>query len=241
MRKGWDTQADNWGRFTRTPGHDAWHDLMNLPAFLSLLPGPGRRTLDLGCGEGRLSRLLAGAGHTMVATDASPGMVALAAGAEPAPAAVVSDAARLPFAAGAFDLIVAYMCLHDMDRMPDAIREAGRVLAPGGRLALAVVHPFNSAGDFTSHEPDAPFVVTGSYLDDHPADWSADVDGIRLDFHSEHHPLGAYAAALASAGLLIEQIREPKPPPELIASRPGAARFLRVPVVLHILAVRPAR
>ena len=40
MRKGWDTQADNWVRFARTPGHDAFYDLMNLPAFLSLLPAP---------------------------------------------------------------------------------------------------------------------------------------------------------------------------------------------------------
>jgi SAM-dependent methyltransferase len=152
---------------------------------------------------------------------------------------VVSDAARLPFAGGSFDLVVAFMCLHDMDRMPDAIREAGRVLAAGGRLALAVVHPLNSAGDFTSREPDAPFVITGSYLDDHPADWAAESGGIRMEFHSHHHPLEAYAAALASAGLLIEQIREPKATPELVAVIPPAARFLRVPVVLHILALRP--
>jgi SAM-dependent methyltransferase len=240
MRKGWDAQADNWARFARTPGHDAFYDLLNLPAFLSLLPAPGRRTLDLGCGEGRLSRVLAAAGHTMVATDASPGMIALAASTAPAPAAVLSDAARLPFTDAAFDLVVAFMCLHDMDRMPDAIREAGRVLSPGGRLALAIVHPLNSAGNFTSHEPAAPFVITGSYLDDHPADWTAESGGIQVDFHSHHHPLEAYAAALASAGLLIERLREPKAPPGLIAINPAAARFLRVPVVLHILALRPA-
>ena len=111
MRKGWDTQADNWVRFARTPGHDKYHELMNLPAFLDLLPAPGRRTLDLGCGEGRVSRALAAAGHTMVATDSSPVLAAAAAPQPPAPAAVVSDAARLPFADGSFDLVVAYMCL----------------------------------------------------------------------------------------------------------------------------------
>jgi len=239
MRKGWETQADNWVRFARTPGHDAFYDLMNLPAFLSLLPAPGRRTLDLGCGEGRLSRLLAEAGHTMVAADASPSMIALAASAERALAAIVSDAARLPFTDSAFDLVVAFMCLHDMDQMAGAISEAGRVLAPGGRLAFAVVHPINSAGDFAGKEPDAPFVITGSYLDSHPADWTADSGGIRVDFHSEHHSLEEYATAVASAGLLIEQIREPKATPELLAITPAAARFLRMPVVLHMLALRP--
>ena len=136
MRKGWDTQADNWVRFARTPGHDKYHELMNLPAFLDLLPAPGRRTLDLGCGEGRVSRALAAAGHTMVATDSSPVLAAAAATLPPAPAAVVSDVARLPFTDGSFDLVVAYMCLHDIDGMTDAIREAARVLQPGGRLAV---------------------------------------------------------------------------------------------------------
>jgi SAM-dependent methyltransferase len=237
MRKGWDTQADNWGRFTQ-PGLDPYHELMNLPAFLDLLPSPGRRTLDLGCGEGRVSRVLARAGHRMVATDSSPGMVAQAATRPPAPAAVVGDSARLPFTDGAFDLVVAYMCLHDMDRMPDAVREAARVLQPGGRLAVAIPHPVNTAGDLTSHEPEAGQVIA-SYLDSGPADWTLDRDGLQVRFHSEHRPLEAYATALAGAGLLIEQLREPRATPALIAQQPSAARWLRLPLFLHLLALRP--
>jgi len=239
MRKGWDTQADNWVRFARTPGHDKYHELMNLPAFLDLLPAPGRRTLDLGCGEGRVSRALAQAGHTLVATDSSPGMVAQAATQPPAPAALVSDAARLPFIDGAFDLVVAYMCLHDMDRMPDAVREAARVLRPGGRLAVAIPHPVSTAGDLTSQEPDAAQVID-AYLDAAPADWTLDRDGLQVHFHSEHRPLEAYAAALAGAGLLIEQLREPRATPALIAQQPSATKWLRLPLFLHLLALRPA-
>jgi SAM-dependent methyltransferase len=240
MRKGWDTQADNWVRFARTPGHDKYHELMNLPAFLGLLPAPGRRTLDLGCGEGRVSRALAAAGHTMVATDSSPGLVAAAATLPPAPAAVVSDVARLPFADRAFDLVVAYMCLHDVDGMPDAIREAARVLQPGGRLAAAIPHPVNTAGDLTSSDTDTQLLIAGSYLDSGPADWTAEKNGISVHFHSEHRPLEAYAAALTTAGLLIETLREPKPTPELLAADPLAARWLRLPLFLHLLALRPA-
>jgi SAM-dependent methyltransferase len=241
MRKGWDAQAGNWVRFARAPGHDAYYELMNLPVFLDLLPAPGRRTLDLGCGEGRLSRVLAAAGHTMVATDASPRMAVQAATLPPAPATVVSDAARLPFTGGSFDLVVAFMCLHDIDRMADAVREAGRVLAPGGRLALAIPHPVSTASENTSHDPDAPLVIAGSYLDAHPADWTLDRGGVRVHFHSEHRPLEAYAAALTAAGLLIEQIREPKATPALVAAHPAAARWRRMPLNLHILALRPPR
>ena len=240
MRKGWDTQADNWVRFARTPGHDKYHELMNLPAFLDLLPAPGRRTLDLGCGEGRVSRALAAAGHTMVATDSSPVLAAAAATLPPAPAAVVGDAARLPFTDGSFDLVVAYMCLHDVDGMADAIREAARVLQPGGRLAVAIPHPVNTAGDLTGGNTDTQLLIAGSYLDSGPADWTVERDGISVHFHSEHRPLEAYAAALTSAGLLIEQLREPKPTPALIAQHPSAARWLRLPLFLHLLALRPA-
>lgn len=240
MRKGWETQADNWVRFARTPGHDKYHELMNLPAFLGLVPAPGRRTLDLGCGEGRVSRALAATGHTMVATDSSPGLVAAAATLPPAPAAVASDAARLPFAGASFDLVVAYMCLHDMDRMPEAIREAARVLQPGGRLAVAIPHPVNTAGDLTGQTTDAQLLIARSYLDTGPADWIPEKNGISVHFHSEHRPLEAYAAALTSAGLLIEALREPKPAPALLAAEPLAARWLRLPLFLHLLALRPA-
>jgi SAM-dependent methyltransferase len=239
MRKGWETQAGNWVRFARTPGHDKYHELMNLPAFLDLLPAPGRRTLDLGCGEGRVSRALAAAGHTMVAIDSSPVLAVAAATLPPAPAAVVSDAARLPFADGSFDLVVAYMCLHDTDGMTDAIREAARVLQPGGRLAVAIPHPLNTAADASGLDSDASMVIT-SYLDAAPADWTLDRDGVQVHFHSEHRPIGAYAAALTSAGLLIEQLREPKPTPALIAQHPSAAHWLRLPLFLHLLALRPA-
>jgi 2-polyprenyl-3-methyl-5-hydroxy-6-metoxy-1,4-benzoquinol methylase len=56
MRDGWEAGAQNWARFARTAGPDRAHQNHNLPALRDLLPGPGRRTLDLGCGEGRLTR-----------------------------------------------------------------------------------------------------------------------------------------------------------------------------------------
>jgi hypothetical protein len=59
-------------------------------------------------------------------------------------------------------------CLHDIDDLAGAAAEIGRVLAPGGRLCAAIVHPLNSAGTFAGREPDAPFVITGSYADPAP-------------------------------------------------------------------------
>src|ERR1700759_593416 len=80
MREGWEAEAGNWATFARTPGHDHFHDEINLPALRDLLPGPAGATLYLGCGEGRLSRYLRSAGYRVAGADAAPTMVQLAAG-----------------------------------------------------------------------------------------------------------------------------------------------------------------
>jgi SAM-dependent methyltransferase len=133
---------------------------------------------------------------------------------------------------------VAYMCLHDMDRMPAAVAEVARVLEPGGRLCAAIPHPVNSAGDFQGRGPDAPFLIEGSYLDAACADWTLDRGGITMTFHSEHRPLEAYSRALEDAGLLIEAIREPRAADALVATAPRQRRWQRIPMFLHLRAVK---
>ncbi len=240
MRDGWEAEAGKWAKFARTPGHDSSHDDINLPALRDLLPEPGKRTLDLGCGEGRLSRFLRSLGHRVAGADASPTMVRLAAGHPDHEPAVVADAAALPFGDASFDLVVAYMCLHDMDQMTRAVAEAARVLERGGRLCASIPHPVNSAGVFQGRHGDAPFLIAGSYLDATPADWVAEWDGIQLTFHSEHRPIEAYSRALEAAGLLIEAIRETRAPDAVVAHAPGKRRWQRIPLFLHLRAVKPA-
>jgi SAM-dependent methyltransferase len=239
MRDGWEAEAGKWAEFARTPGHDSSHDNINLPALRDLLPEPGKRTLDLGCGEGRLSRFMRSLGHRVAGADASPTMVRLAASHPDHEPAVVADAAALPFGDAVFDLVVAYMCLHDMDQMPQAVAEAARVLERGGRLCASIPHPVNSAGVFQGRDGDAPFLIEGSYLDAAPADWVAERGGIQLTFYSEHRPIEAYSRALEGAGLLTEAIRETRAPDAVVAGNPGQRRWQRIPLFLHVRAVKP--
>lgn len=239
MRQGWESEAASWARFARTPGHDRAHEAVNLPALLELLPAPGRRTLDLACGEGRLGRLLQARGYQIAGVDAAPTMVALAAGHEKAGPAVLGDAAALPFGDASFDLVVAYMCLHDIDAMPAAVAEAARVLEPGGRLCAAIPHPLNTAGSFQGAGPAAPFVIAGSYLDPAPLQLAIARADVTVTFHSEHRPLQAYFDALHAAGLLTEAIREVTTSAAAAAADPAAARWRRIPLFLHVRAVKP--
>jgi 2-polyprenyl-3-methyl-5-hydroxy-6-metoxy-1,4-benzoquinol methylase len=66
----WERHADGGIAWARTPDHDSyWH--FHGEAFRERLPPPGRLTIDVGCGEGRLSRDLKAAGHNVIGVDAS--------------------------------------------------------------------------------------------------------------------------------------------------------------------------
>jgi SAM-dependent methyltransferase len=203
LRDFWDENADNWARFARTPDHDRGHAL-NLPSFLELLPPPGRRTLDLGCGVGRVGAELERRGHRVVGVDSSPRMVELA---REHHEAVVADAAVLPFEDGAFDLVLAYMSLMNFDDLDGAVREAARVLERGGGLCASVLHPVFAASTRDSEDR----LVLERYYDAPTKVWASDRDGIHMTFHDRPIPLSGYFAALEAAGLAVEALREPTP------------------------------
>jgi hypothetical protein len=50
----WKENAEQSLAWARTPEHDLYHWRSNLPAFAELVPAAGRRTVDIGCGEGRI-------------------------------------------------------------------------------------------------------------------------------------------------------------------------------------------
>ncbi len=236
LSRAWERAAQGFTAWARAPRHDSYWRF-HRDQFLEIVPAPGRLTLDIGCGEGRLSRDLKALGHTIVAVDSSPTMVANARQADAAIEVHLADAAKLPLADAVADLAIAFMSLQDMDDMPGAVREAARVLEPGGRLCLAIVHPLNSAGSFAGEGADSPFVISGSYLEPFHYTDELERDGLAVTFASRHHPLEDYFEALAAAGLLVERLRE-HPMPDAAIRRPRQHRWQRVPMFLHIRALR---
>ncbi len=235
LRDAWDEQADNWAAFARTPGHDKGHEL-NFPAFLSLLPPPRGRTLDVGCGEGRVGAALIERGYTVVGVDSSPRMVELASARHEA---VVADAAALPFADASFALAVAYMSLMNVDDLEGVVAETARVLERGGSLCAAVLHPLFAAGAWREVDSaDSSFMV-GDYFNGPTKALISDRDGIQVTFYDRPIPLSRYAAALERAGLLIESLREPVPDDDYVLQFPTARRLRRIPIYLHVRAVKP--
>jgi len=237
LRAAWEERAADTIAWFRTPEHDSYWRY-HRDQFLELLPPPGRRTLDIGCGEGRLSRDLKARGHTVLALDGSPTLVAAAQEADPTIETVVGDAAHLPWPDGYADLAIAFMCLQDVADASAAVREAARVLEPGGHFCLAIVHPFASAGQFDGEEPDSPFVVRGTYLGRFRFADEVEREGLTMTFESEHRPIGWYFDALTAAGFLVEKLRETDIP-DASLTLPRSERWQRLPLFLHVRALRP--
>lgn len=106
-------------------------------------PRPGERALDLCCGTGDVARALAahakGAqGAEVLGIDFSDEMLGIARRTTPSACGITyrqADALELPFPDGSFDLVTVAYGLRNLADLDRGLREALRVLAPGGRLA----------------------------------------------------------------------------------------------------------
>ncbi|HEY7874696.1 MAG TPA: class I SAM-dependent methyltransferase [Actinomycetota bacterium] len=231
MNREWEAQARNWLAWARTPGHDAyWH---YAPAFFrDVVPPPSGRTLEIGAGEGRVTRDLRDSGHSVTAVDTAPTLLREAAAADPSSTYVLSDGAALPFADESFALVVAYNSLMDVDDMPATVAEASRVLTRDGSFCVCVTHPVNDAGEFEGQDEDARFTIDGSYFGRRAFHGTVERDGLQMTFSGRLYDLESYATAFERAGLVIERVREPQPDDHAVAARSELARWRRVPMFL---------
>jgi ubiquinone/menaquinone biosynthesis C-methylase UbiE len=196
--RGWEDAAAAWAEFVRSDADVLY--ATNAARFVSLLPPPSGLTVDVGCGEGRLDRLLAQRGYSVIATDASPTLIRLAAEADPDGDYRVGPASALPVPDGAAELVVSFMALQDIADLDAACHEVRRVLTTDGVFCFAIIHPLSSAGDF---DDDERFVIDRYF----PA---RTVRRRLFETHvvQYHRPLSDYANALRASGFVIARIAE---------------------------------
>jgi SAM-dependent methyltransferase len=228
----WEQAARSWIEWARAPNHDSYWRF-HRDRFFSLLPAPGKLTVDVGCGEGRLARDLKRVGHQVIGIDCSPTMIEAAQEADPDGDYRCANARELPLPDKSCDLVVAFMSLQDVDDLMTAVTEIGRVLVDEGRTCIAIVHPMNSAGRFADDSPTSPFVVHDTYLDEFTYVDEISRDGLQMAFHSRHRPIEAYSRALEAAGMVIETVRELGMPAEAFRLE-RSRRWQRIPLFLHL-------
>lgn len=137
-REYFETVAGEWDEIRKGLFPDELRETVAGAAALA----PGLVAADLGAGTGFLTEELLARGATVIAVDQADGMLA-ALGAKLGTAAGdrlelrAGVAERLPLPDDSVDRVVANMFLHHVEDPPAALREAARVLRPGGRLVVA--------------------------------------------------------------------------------------------------------
>ncbi len=217
---------------SRYDGWADWYDTWNAPhaarnaAEVRELLGPGAGLcLDLGCGTGLYADVLTASGRTVVGLDRSADQLRIAQ--RRSRQILQGDGAALPFADDTFGAAVALWISTDVDDFAMVLKEAARVLVPGGLLVFYGAHPcFN--GPHVQWMDDGGILAHPTYRE---AGWHQEAPwwghNIRRRVGMRHQPLAALLTAFITAGLVIERVEEP-------GDRP-------VPVSLGIRASKPAR
>ncbi len=192
---------------------------------------PAENAIDIGCGEGRFCRMLAAAGIAATGVEPTARLRQVAAERDGEGTYVDARAEALPFPGQTFDLAVSYLSLIDIPDFRAAIAEMARVLRPGGRLLIANLTSFNTAGMGSGwiDGPDGQRIFPiDNYLDEMPeaVAWR----GIAVT--NWHRPLSAYLQALLGAGLVLTYFDEPAPSGFPAEDAAKADRYRRVPYFL---------
>jgi ubiquinone/menaquinone biosynthesis C-methylase UbiE len=247
----WNESAESWTKLARA-GYDLYRDQLNTPAFFAMLPDvSGLLGLDIGCGEGHNTRLLAQRGARMSAIDIAEVFIAHAQQSErEQPLGIdyrVASAVELPFAGQHFDFATAFMSLMDVPETSRVLAEAYRVLKPGGFLQFSIAHPcFDTPHRRNLRDANRRTyaIEVGNYFQGSageieewlfkaaPADVKA---GMRkFTIPRFRRTLSEWFNLLVDAGFRLERVEEPRPTDETVRSHPGLQDAQVVSYFLHI-------
>jgi SAM-dependent methyltransferase len=230
-------QHSTWWQQGFTEGADPEYEENVLPLVEHHLRG-ARRALDVGCGEGQVTRCIAQLGTDVVGLDPTPSQIRAAHDRAGSPRFVRARAEQLPCPSAAFDAVVLCLALEHVDPFEPAIQEIARVLAPDGRFLLFLVHPLlqsPGSGWVDNEVLGEQYWRVGSYL---PDDFVIDevAPGVRLPF--AHRPLSRYIHVMGEVGLLIEDMVEPSPPSAVLVETGGFPNAATIPRLMLLSARR---
>jgi len=250
----WEGQAGWYDQHQGQSGADLYQSVL-LPAVLKrLATKKGQRVLDVGSGQGVLSRALAHLGVDAVGVEASPSLLAAAQQrAGPHESYILGDARDLAavLPGQSFAAAAALMVLQDLDPIVPVMQGVAKLLAPGGRFVFALTHPCFRQPKRSSWGWDddqrQQFRRIDGYLSlyqtriaTHPGAQPGSPEAA-LQTISTHRPLSAYIEACGNAGLGIigcEELTNPRRGTKgtRFAAEDLAAR--EIPLFLVLTAVR---
>jgi SAM-dependent methyltransferase len=132
----WSVNAANWAEL-----HEQYVEPAYIAALDALGVGEGTRLLDIGCGGGLALQLAVARGAETSGLDASPGLLDYARRRAPDATIVQGELQSLPFSDDTFDAVTGFNSFQYAADPVEALREARRVTARGGRILALVWSP----------------------------------------------------------------------------------------------------
>jgi SAM-dependent methyltransferase len=164
----------------------------------------------------------------------------------------VGDGMALPFADGSFDFVTAFMSLMDMPDQGLVLKEARRVLRPGGFLQFSILHPcfvpphrkVLREGDGTVRAIEIAGYFDG--IDGRVETWWFSTLPPKEREHVApfriprfHRTLSEWVDLIRGSGLQIDRFCEPCATTEQAMAEPAVADTRVAPIFLHIRATKP--
>ncbi len=209
----------NWYNKHLEEGDDTYQEKLIKPNLLRILaPRVGENILDVGCGQGYFSRVLAAAGAKIVGVDVAGELIRLAkeqAGKNEV-YLVLSAEKLATLADSRFDAAICVLALQNIKNLQAAILEMSRVLKTGGRAVLVLNHPAFRVPGASAWAYDEKANIQYRNINKYLSEVSMEVDmtqGIvdpkKKKFTlSFHHPLQVYFKAFFKAGLVVTRLEE---------------------------------
>jgi len=241
MVKEWDDAVESWVDFVRH-GKDYYRDQLNNPATFRLIGNvKDQLVLDLACGEGYNTRMLARKGAKVTGVDFSEKMIELAKSEETKEKLgthyYISDAADLKkFTSNNFDVVTCFMSLQDIENYEKAISEVARVLKKGGRFVFSIPHPCFEVIVENGNRISATSRYFGTAK--YPVQWTMERLLKPFMTTSFHRTLTDYSNALFKSKLLISRLVEPRPTQKGIEKYPPLSEVLVKPQSIIIESIK---
>lgn len=201
--KAWITDQGEQGDWSRRAVLD--------PALEKMLPDlRGKCVLDLGCGEGRYSRVLKAKGARVTGIDPVPQFIQQARAKDTESSYVEAMAEDLPFPAKSFDFVLSYLSFVDIPDLDQASEEICRVLRPGGQLM--VVNLSNLASTTASWVKDQFGRKAYRTVDRYMEHFTLELEWRNINILNYHRPLSYVLGLFLARGMVLDQFVEPLPP-----------------------------